>query len=125
MSIVDEAEEEVVAAAPTVFDALLDIKFLLIIVPIVCVVIGLATQAVTTERNVGLIKFELGSFATPDQPNQVPLAEAVQLKVRIRQNARDMRGEYPRSAMIKILVEGDVVTVTGTAKGDEQTRQYL
>jgi len=125
MGIIDEAEEEVTAAAPTVFDALVGIKFLLITVPVVCVVIGLATQAVTTERNVGMIKFELGSFATPDQPSPVPLAEAEQLRVRLRQHSRDIRDDYPRSVLITTLVENDVVTVTGTSKGDERTKQYL
>ena len=125
MGIIDEADEEVTAAAPTVFDALVGIKFLLITVPVVCVGIGLATQAVTTERNVGMIKFELGSFATPDQPSPFPLAEAEQLKVRLRQHSRDIRDDYPRSVLITTLVENDVVTVTGTSKGDERTKQYL
>jgi hypothetical protein len=125
MKIVDEAEEKVAEAAPKAFDALLDIKYLLIIIPIACALLGLASQAVTTERNIGLIKFKLGTFATPDQPNSVPLAGVNQLKARLKQDARDMRDEYPRSAMMKILVEGDVVTITGTAKGDEQTKQYL
>ena len=125
MSIVEKAGEEVTAAAPKVFDALVNIKFLLITIPIICIVIGLATQAVTTERNVGLIKFELGSFATPDRPIQVPLAEAEQLKVRIRQHSLEIKDDYPRSLLVTTLVENDVVTVTGTAKGDEQTKQYL
>lgn len=125
MGIIEEAEEGVTAAAPKVFDALVNIKFLLITVPIVCVVIGLAAQAVTTERNVGMIQFELGSFATPDRPSPIPLAEAEQLKVRLRQHSRDIRDEYPRSLLITTLVENDVVTVTGTDKGDERTKQYL
>ena len=125
MGIIAEADEGVTAATPKVFDALVNIKFLLITVPIVCVVIGLAMQAVTTERNVGMIKFELGSFATPDQPSPFPLAEAEQLKVRLRQHSRDIRDDYPRSVLITTLVENDVVTVTGTDKGDERTKQYL
>ena len=125
MEIIEQAEEEVTAAAPKVFDALVGIKFLLITIPIVCVVIGLATQAVTTERNIGIIKFEMGSFATPDQPSPFPLAEAEQVKTRLRQHARDIRDDYPRSVLIKTKVEGDVVTVTGTDKGDERTKQYL
>ena len=125
MSIVEQAAEEVTTAAPNALHALINIKFLLITVPIVCVLIGLATQAVTTERNIGIIKFEMGSFATPDRPNQVPLAEAEQVKVRIRQYSRDIREEYPKSVVIKTLVENDVVTITGTAKGKEQTKRYL
>ncbi|MFC1681131.1 hypothetical protein ACFL1S_04980, partial [Pseudomonadota bacterium] len=99
--------------------------FILITVPLVCVVIGLATQAVTGERNVGLIKIELGSFATPDRPAPYPLAETEQVKVRLRQHSWDIRDEFPRSVLIKVLIEGDVVTVTGTDKGDERTKQYL
>lgn len=90
-----------------------------------CVLIGLATQAVTTERNVGIIKFEMGSFATPDRPIQVPLAEAEQVKVRIRQHSHNIRDEYPKSIVITTLIENDVVTITGTAKGKEQTKRYL
>lgn len=125
MGIIEQAGEEVSAAAPKVFDALINVKFVLITVPLVCVVIGLATQAVTGERNIGLIKFELGSFATPDYPSPYPLAEAEQVKVRLRQHSWDIRDEFPRSVLIKVLIEGDVVTVTGTDKGDERTKQYL
>jgi hypothetical protein len=125
MTVIEKATEGITEAAPKVFDALLNIKFLLITIPFVCVFIGLASQAFTTERNVGIIKFEMGSFATPDRPIQIPLAEADQLKVRIRQHSRDIRVEYPKSVLIKTLVENDVVTVTGTAKGDDQTKQYL
>lgn len=125
MEIIEQAEEEVAAAAPKVFDALINIKFILITVPLVCVVIGLVTQAVTGERNIGLIKFELGSFATPDYPSPYPLAEVEQVKVRLRQHSWDIRDEFPRSFLIKVLIEGDVVIVTGTDKGDERTKQYL
>lgn len=125
MGIIEEAEEGVTTAAPKVFDALVNIKFLLITVPIIGVVIGLAIQAITTERNIGMIKFELGSFATPDQPSPFPLAEAEQLKVRLRQHSLDIRDDYPRSLLITTLVENDVITVTGTDKGDERTKQYL
>ena len=125
MGIVEEAGEHVTAAAPKVFDALVNIKFLLITVPIVCVVIGLATQAVTGERNVGMIKFEMGSFATPDQPSPFPLAEVEQIKVRLRQYSWDIRDDYPKSVLITTVIEGDVIIVTGTDKGDERTKQYL
>jgi hypothetical protein len=91
MKVIEKAEEEITEAAPKVLDALVNIKLWLITIPIVCVFIGLATQAITTERNVGIVKFEMGSFATPDRPVQVPLAEADQLKVRLRQHSRNMR----------------------------------
>ena len=125
MSIIEQAGEEVSEATPKMLDALVNIKFLLITVPIACVLIGLATQAVTTERNVGLIKFEMGSFATPDRPNQVALAEPEQVKVRIRQHSREIRETYPRSIVISTLLEDDVVIITGTAKGEDQTKKYL
>ena len=125
MSIIEDAGEQVTEAAPKVLGALANIKFLLITIPIVCVLIGLATQTVTSERNVGMIKFEMGSFATPDRPNQIPLAEAEQLKVRIRQDSRDIRNEYPKAVVFTTLIENDVVTITGTAKGEEQTKRYL
>ena len=80
MTVIEKATEGITEAAPKVFDALLNIKFLLITIPFVCVFIGLASQAVTTERNVGIIKFEMGSFATPDRPIQIPLAEADQFR---------------------------------------------
>ena len=125
MSIIDKAGKEVSSATPNVFDALLEIKFRLITVPIFCVVIGLAVQAVTTERNVGVIMIELGTFATPAQPNPVPLAGAEQIKARLRQNSWNIRDDYPRSVIMPTRVENDVVTVTGTAKGPERTKQYL
>ena len=72
MKIVDEAEEKVAEAAPKAFDALLDIKYLLIIIPIACALLGLTNQAISTARNIGLIKFKLGNFATSDKPNSMP-----------------------------------------------------
>ena len=126
MSIIDKAEEEEVSSAtPKVFDVLFKIKYLLITIPVICVVIGLAIQAVTTERNVGMIKFEMGSFATPAHPKPVPLAETAQVKARIRQNSWNIRDHYPQSLIITTLIENDVVTVTGTAEGPEITKQYL
>ena len=125
MSIIEQASEEVSEATPKILDALANIKFLLITVPIACVLIGLATQTVTTERNVGIIKFEMGSFATPDRPNQVPLAEPEQVKVRIRQHSREIREKYPKSIVISTLLEDDVIIITGTAKGEDQTLKYL
>lgn len=125
MSIIEQAAEEVSDATPKMLDALANIKFLLITVPIACVLLGLATQTVTTERNVGLIKFEMGSFATPDRPNQVPLAEPEQVKVRIRQHSREIRDKYPKSVVISTILEDDIVIITGTAKGEDQTLKYL
>ena len=125
MSVIKQAEEEVSAAAPKVFGALGRVKFPLLIVPILCVVAGLLTQAVTEERNIGVIMFKLGTFATPDKPEPVPLAGEQQLRARLRQHSKDIREEYPKSLLISATVENDVVTVTGTAKGDLRTKRYL
>lgn len=125
MSLIEQAGEEVSEATPKMLDALVNIKFLLITVPIACVVIALATQAITSERNVGMIKFEMGSFATPERPVQVPLAEPEQVKVRVRQHSREILDEYPKSAVLTTLLEDDVVIITGTAKGKEKTKSYL
>jgi len=126
MSVIKQAEEEVSAAAPKVFGALGRIKFLLITVPIVCVVAGLLTQAFTEERNIGVIMFKLGTFATPDKPEPVPLAGEQQLRARLRQHSKDIQEEYPKSLLISTTVENDVVTVMGTAKGgDLRTKRYL
>ena len=123
--MIKQAEEEVSAAAPKVLGALGRIKFLLITVPIVCVAAGLLTQAFTEERNIGVIMFKLGSFATPDKPEPVPLAGEQQLKARLRQHSKDIREEYPKSLLISATVDNDVVTVTGTDKGDLRTKRYL
>jgi hypothetical protein len=125
MTTNDKAKEEVSGVTPKIIDALYHIKFRLITIPIVCIVLGLAIQAVTTERNVTMIKFKLGSIATPAQPNPVSLAESEQIQARIRQNSWGIRDDYPRSIILSTLVDGDVVTVTGTAKGAEQSKQYL
>ena len=126
MSVIKQAEEEVSAVAPKVFGALGRVKFLLLTVPIVCVVAGLLTQAVTEERNIGVIMFKLGTFATPDKPEPVPLAGEQQLRARLRQHSKDIREEYPKSLLISATVENDVVTVMGTAKGgDLRTKRYL
>jgi hypothetical protein len=125
MSVIKQAEEEVAAAAPKVLGALGRIKFLILTVPLVCVVAGLLTQAFTQERNIGVIMFKLGTFATPDKPEPAPLAGEQQLRARLRQHSKDIREEYPDSLLISTIVENDVVTVTGTAKGDLRTTRYL
>ena len=125
MSVIEQATEEVSAAAPKVFGALGRIKFLILTVPLVCVVAGLLTQAFTEERNIGVIMVKLGTFAKPDMPEPVPLAGEQQLRARLRQHSKDIREEYPDSLLVSATVENDVVTVTGTAKGDLRTIQYL
>ena len=82
MGIIEKADQEVSATAPKVFEALANIKFLLITVPILCVVIAIVTQTITTERNIGMILFKLGTIATPASPDPVPLAGENQIRAR-------------------------------------------
>jgi len=126
MGIIEKADQEVSATAPKVFEALANIKFLIITVPVLCVIIAIVTQTITTERNIGMILFKLGTIATPASPDPVPLAGENQIRARLRQHSDDMRvGEYPKSLLIAVKIENDVVTLTGTAKGDLRTKKFL
>lgn len=125
MSIIDKAEETVIGKTPRVIEALGKIKFFLVVIPIICVVAGLLMQAVSSERNVGMVVFKMGSFATPANPKPVPLASNTQLKSRIRRDANELESTYPRSLIITTIIDNDVVSVTGTAKGPEITKSYL
>jgi hypothetical protein len=126
MGIIEKADQEVSATAPKVVEAISNIKFLIITVPVLCVVIAIVTQTITTERNIGMILFKLGTIATPASPDPVPLAGENQIRARLRQHSDDMRdGDYPKSLLIAVKIENDVVTITGTDKGDLNTRKYL
>ena len=126
MGIIEKADQEVSATAPKVVEAISNIKFLIITVPVLCVVIAIVTQTITTERNIGMILFKLGTIATPASPDPVPLAGENQIRARLRQHSDDMRdGDYPKSLLIAVKIENDVVTITGTEKGDFDTRKYL
>ncbi len=126
MGIIAKTEETVVGTAPRVVAALGRLKFLLVGIPIICVVGALLTQTVTSERNLGTVVFKMGSFATPDNPEPVLLASPGQVKARIRQRARDLKdSEFPRSLFVTAVIDNELITVTGTDKGDFKTKEYL
>ncbi len=125
MSLLDKAEETVVGSTPTVIAALGRVKFLLLVVPIVSVVIGVLSMGITSERNIGTVVIKMGSFATPANPEPVMLASEKQVRARLRQYARDIKTDFPKSLMIGSIFDGEVITVTGTNKGDLATERYL
>ena len=125
MSLLNKAEETVVGSTPTVMAALDRIKFLLLVVPVVCVVIGVLSMGIASERNIGTVVIKMGSFATPANPEPVMLASEKQVRARLRQYARDMETDFPKSFMIGSIFDGEVITVTGTDKGDLGTKKYL
>ena len=125
MSLLNKAEETVVGSTPTVMAALDRIKFLLLVVPVVCVVIGVLSMGISSERNIGTVVIKMGSFATPANPEPVMLASEKQVRARLRQYARDMETDFPKSLMIGSIFDGEVITVTGTDKGDLGTKKYL
>ena len=123
--IVDKAAAEVEATTPKVMEALGSIKFLLVTIPVACVIIALLMQTVTHERNIGIIAFKMGTFATPQNPEPVMLAGENQVRLRLRQFADEIQQVHPGSFLITTLIENDVVTVTGIDSGDYGTKQYL
>ena len=125
MSFIQKAEESVTSATPTVFDALNRVKLLLITIPIICVGIGIAAQNITQEQNIGTVVFKMGTFATSGSPEPVLLASETQVRARLRQYARDMYENYPKSLLITSVIEKDVVRVTGFASGEFATEKYL
>ena len=125
MSLLDKAEETVVGSTPTVIAALGRVKFLLLVVPIVSVGIGVLSMGITSERNIGTVVIKMGSFATPANPEPVMLASEKQVRARLRQYARDIKKDFPKSLMIGSIFDGEVITVTGTNKGDPETERYL
>jgi hypothetical protein len=126
MSIIARAEETVIGTTPKVIEALGRIKFLLVVIPIVCVAIGIVSQGITSERNIGTTTFKMGTFATPANPNPVLLANETQVRARLRNFGKELaETDYPKSLLITVIFETDVVVVTGTAKGPELTKMYL
>ncbi len=126
MSIIAKAEETVIGTTPKVIEALGRIKFLLVVIPVISVGIGILSQGITSERNIGAITFKMGTFATPANPEPVLLANETQVRARLRHTARELeKEEFPKSLLITIIFDTDVVAVTGTAKGPEITETYL
>lgn len=125
MSIIEKAEKQALETGSHVFNSLAKIKFLLVTIPLACIVIGIAAQQVIKERNVVTGKIKIGTFATPADRVPVPLASETQLVARLRTNSIKLRDKYPKSLLVASTIDGDVVTITATALGPETAKSYL
>jgi hypothetical protein len=125
MGIIDKAEETVTNTGPHVLEALRKIKLLLVGIPIICVIVGIVSQKVLPERNIATATFKIGTFATPANPEPVPLAGESQMKARLRANSTNLRGEYSDALLITTLLDNDVVTPTATGLGPALTKDFL
>jgi len=125
MGIIDKAEETVSKHTPQVLLALGKVKLFLIVIPIICVVLGILSQQFIPERNLATCSFKIGSFATPANLEPILLASESQLKARFRATAIKLRDEYPTALLIAARIENDVVTPTVNGVGPEQTLAFL
>jgi len=126
MSVIAKAEETIMGTTPKVIEALGRIRFLLVVIPIISVGVGIVSQSVTSERNIGSTTFKMGTFATPSNPEPVLLANETQVRSRLRNYSTEMKEtDYPKSMMITTIVDSDVIVVTGIAQGPETTKMYL
>ena len=125
MSIIEKAEEQVLTTGSHVFNALSKVKFVLVTVPIICVAVGIVAQQVIKERNVATGKIKIGSFATPANPQPIPLASETQLVARLRAGSIKLQDKYSDALLIASTIDGDVVTITVTAQSPERTEAYL
>ncbi len=125
MSIIEKAEEQVLTTGSQVFNALSKVKFVLVTVPIICVAVGIVAQQVIKERNVATGKIKIGSFATPANPQPIPLASETQLVARLRAGSIKLKDKYPDALLVASKIDGDVVTITVTAQSPERTEAYL
>jgi hypothetical protein len=125
LSIIEKAEEQVLTTGSHVFNALSKVKFVLVTVPIICVAVGILAQQVIKERNVATGKIKIGSFATPANPQPIPLASETQLVARLRAGSIKLQDKYPDALMVTSTIDGDVVTITVTAQSPERTEAYL
>ncbi len=125
MSIIEKAEEQVLTTGSRVFNALSKVKFVLVTVPIICVAVGIVAQQVIKERNVATGKIKIGSFATPANPQPIPLASETQLVARLRAGSIKLQDKYPDALLVASKIDGDVVTITVTAQSPERTEAYL
>ena len=93
--LADKATDLVAEETPHVRSALGRIKLFIIGIPILSVLIGIATQKVFPERHEVIGKFELGSFVLPgDFSDPVDPAEEKPMYTRIRTSAKKIRGKY-------------------------------
>jgi hypothetical protein len=124
----DKATDLVAEKTPHVLGALGQIKFFIIGIPIISILIGIATQKVLPERHEVLAKFELGSFVLPgDYSNPVDLAEEKPMYTRIRNSAKIIREKYDGALLLSARLEEEspVVTVTVTANGLDESTAFL
>jgi len=125
LSIIEKAEKQALETGSNVFNSLAKIKFLLVTIPLACIVIGLAAQQVIKERNIVTGKIKIGTFATPINMVPVPLASETQLVARLRANSIKLEDKYPKSLLVASTINNDVVTITATALGPETAKSYL
>lgn len=128
MGLADKATDLVAEETPHVLGALGRIKFFIIGIPIISVLIGIATQEVLPERHDVIAKFELGSFVLPDDySNTVDLAEEKPMYTRIRNSSKNIREKYEGAILLSVRLEEEspVVTVTATANGLDESTAFL
>lgn len=126
MSIVDKAGEAVVSKTPHVMEALRRIRFLIIGIPLIGIAIGVLGQAVIPERDLMSASFKVGSFSVPGSTaGPVPLASETQMRTRLRNIARELRDKYEGAYLLHTDIDNDVVVVTATALGIEDSKDFL
>ena len=128
MGLADKATDLVAEETPHVLGALGRIKFFIIGIPIISILIGIATQSLLPERHEVLAKFELGSFVLPgDYSNPVDLAEEEPMYTRIRNSAKKTREKYDGALLLSVRLEEEspVVTVAATANGLDESAAFL
>lgn len=125
MSITDKVQDTVISHTPQVLTALGKNKLYLIVIPIICLVVGILSQRLLPARYIVTCSFKIGSFATPANPVPVPLASETQLKARLRATALKLREEYPTTFLLKTIIENDIVSPTVTGAGSAKTLEFM
>lgn len=126
--LADKATDLVAEETPHILSALGRIKLFIIGIPILSVLIGIASQQLLPERHEVIGKFELGSFVLPDDySDPVDLAEEKPMYTRIRTSAKNIRGKYDGALLLSVRLEEEspVVTVTATANGLDESTSFL
>jgi hypothetical protein len=125
--LADKATDLVAEETPHVLNALGRIKLFIIGIPILSVLIGIATQQMFPERHEVLVKFELGSFVLPGDSDPVDLAEEKPMYTRIRNSAKKIREKYEGALLLSVSLEEEspVVTVAATANGLNESTSFL
>jgi len=126
--LADKATDLVAEETPRVLSVLGQIKLFIIGIPILSVLIGIATQQVFPERDAVIAKFELGSFVLPGDPSDpVDLAEEGPMVTRIRASAKRIRENYDGALLLLVRLEegSPVVTISATANGLDESKSFL